>query len=222
MGFTLYIANIVFSLFISISIIERLYISKKYNKEDNFHLYNNLFSWELSFILISISNVLQIISSMITNNYVFSIIMLKISILLIINVFWGNIIHSEKVMDIITYERHILAGFIPMIMLIVLFFLNLEFIILIFLLISLFPYIIITLFLKNTGQIVKKSINICFGAIFIGMGLIFHPEVLKSFIGFQTIPENLLSMMNIIAPISFIIGTMLIFNVIRKDIFPKN
>jgi len=40
----LYIANMILSLILAIIIIDRLYISKKFSKEKDFHFYNEYFN----------------------------------------------------------------------------------------------------------------------------------------------------------------------------------
>ena len=126
----LYLINIVISLSISLTVIHRLYIIKKFSKENDFHLYNDLFSWEMFFILIGIANILTII--MITTQFpeVLSIIFFKILICILISSFWGKIIHLEKVMNKITYEKHVKVGGFQCIFIIIILLLDLPYFIL--------------------------------------------------------------------------------------------
>ena len=117
----IYLINIVLSLSIAIIIINKLYISKKFSKEKDFHHYNDLFSWEMFFIFIGIENVVKILSIIITVNTEISNLLLKIRILIIFIPFWFKIIHLEKIMDKITYEKHHLAGIIPFAIVLILF-----------------------------------------------------------------------------------------------------
>ena len=221
LGFFLYFADIIISLFISISIIDRLYIKKKYNKKEHFHLYNDLFSWEIFFILISISNILQIISSFFTEDLLIFNFLFKLSILIYYNNFWSKMIHSEKLMNMITYERHYFAGIIPLAIVIVLLILNLEVSVLlvIFFLTSLLPYLLISIFLRNTGISLENSIKVCIGSIIIGMGLFFNQSLLKILsLSFQ-IPILVIDLMHVINPSLLIIGTLVIFESFRKEVF---
>ena len=54
--------NIIFSISISLGIIYKLYVRKKFNKTEHFHLYNDLFSWEIYFFIMAAINIIQIIS----------------------------------------------------------------------------------------------------------------------------------------------------------------
>jgi hypothetical protein len=102
----IYLFNIV-SVFIFASIIiNRLYISKKFSKSKNFNLYNDLFSWEAFFISIGIVNVIEIILSFLAFSNILTYYLFKIIILIMFTAFFMKIIHVEKIMRIITYERH--------------------------------------------------------------------------------------------------------------------
>lgn len=217
----LYLGDIILSLIISISIIEKLYISKKFNKKDHFHFYNELFSWEIFFILLSISNSLQIISSVLLTDTIIAKFLLEISILIMYNNFWLKIIHTEKLMNLITYERHYFAGIIPIVIVLVIFILNLEVsvLLLVFLATSLLPFLFVTLFLRNTGITLKKTAEICVGSFFFGSSLFLNPIFLKNLSRFIQIPISIINLMYIIVPLFLIIGTLIIFDTFRKDIF---
>ena len=204
-GFIIYLVDIVFSLIIAFLVIEKLYISKKFNKEAHFHLYNDLFSWEMFFILLSISNIIQIIILFnITNTFILNLLF-KISLLLMYNNFWSKIIHSERLMNIITYEKHYFAGIIPFIIIVTLFIFIYDIIILIiiFILTSILPLLIIEIFLKNTGVTMRQSLIISIGVIFFGMGFIFNPGLLSNLVGLIEIPDLLISLTYFIAPLLF-------------------
>jgi len=208
-GALLFLANVVLSILIAIIIINKLYISKKFTKEKDFHFYNDLFSWEIFFFIIAIENLIKILSVSLPIDFGIYDFLLKIRILLLFFPFWNKIIHLEKVMNKITYEKHYLAGIIPLIMILVLSFTGLPNITLVYIFTStsFIPYLLFLILLKNAGTPKQKSLKVISGVIFIGLGNIFRPEIF------------LINLMNIISPIILIIGTMLIFDSFRKEIF---
>ena len=208
-GALIFLVNAVLSILIALIIINKLYISKKFSKEKDFHLYNDLFSWEIFFFIIAIDNLMKIFSVSLPVDFVIYDILLRIRILLLFFPFWNKIIHLEKVMDKITYKRHYLAGIIPFIIILLLSFTALPNIILIYILIStsFLPYLLFLILLKNAGTPKQKTLKIISGVILIGLGTIFKPEMF------------LINLMNITTPIILILGTILIFDSFRKEIF---
>jgi hypothetical protein len=204
-----FLANVVLSLLIASIIITKLYISKKFSKEKDFHFYNDLFSWEIFFLVIAIENLLKILSFFLLVDSVNYDLLLRIRILLLFFPFWNKIIHLEKVMNKITYEKHYLAGIIPFIIILLLSFTSLPNILLIYILIStsFIPYLLFLLLLKNTGTSKLKSLKVFSGVTLIGLGNILKPEIF------------LINLINITSPIILLIGTMLIFDSFRKEIF---
>jgi hypothetical protein len=112
-------------------------------------------------------------------------------------------------MNKITYERHYFAGLIPLIIILILSFTGLPNIILIciFTSSSFIPYLLFLILLKNTATSKLKSLKVISGVILIGLGSVLRPEIF------------LINLMNITSPIILIIGTMLIFDSFRKEIF---
>ncbi|MBY8981510.1 MAG: hypothetical protein KGD57_01055, partial [Candidatus Lokiarchaeota archaeon] len=210
----LYIVNIIISITISLSIINSLYISKKYTKEINFHLYNNLFSWEMFFIFTGIVNLIEIFSILSTNDNETFNLFLKIRILIIYFAFWFKIIHFEKIMEKITYKRHHYIGIIPFTAVLILGIADIPIFILIviFVCTSLFPFIFILLYLRNTGVTNIKTLKISIGSLLIGLGIIFKFDLIE----FLTKPFS------IISPIFYIIGSLLIIDSFRKELFSSN
>ena len=210
-GTLLFLVNVVLSILIASIIFNKLYISKKFSKEKDFHFYNDLFSWEIFFFIIAIENLMKILSVYLPIDLVTYDFLLRIRILLLFFPFWNKIIHLEKVMNKITYERHYFAGIIPLIIILLLSFTDLPNIILICILTStsFIPYLIFLIFLKNTGTSKQKSLKVISGVILIGLGSILRPEIF------------LINLMNITSPIILIIGTILIFDSFRKEIFLK-
>ena len=206
----LYAVIAALSIMFALLIINKLYISKKFTKERDFHFYNDLFSWEMFYFFIGIENILKILSAFISVNYEISHLLLRIRILFLFFPFWNKIIHLEKVMNKITYERHYFAGIIPLVMVLLLGFTNLPnfVLIIIFFGTSLIPYVFLVTFLKNSDATKKKTIKIIFGAIFIGLGCTLRPET----------TDLLKSITYITAPVSLIIGVLLIFDSFRKII----
>jgi hypothetical protein len=204
-----FLANVVLSLLIASIIITKLYISKKFSKEKDFHFYNDLFSWEIFFFVIAIENFMKILSVFLTVDTITYDLLLRIRILLLFFPFWNKIIHLEKVMNKITYEKHYLAGIIPFIIILLLSFTSLPNILLIYILIStsFIPYLLFLLLLKNTGTSKLKSLKVFSGVTLIGLGNILKPEIF------------LINLINITSPIILLIGTMLIFDSFRKEIF---
>jgi len=213
----IYLANIILSFILAVIIIDKLYISKKFSKENEFHFYNDLFSWEMFHIFIGIENIIEIISFFISPNTGISYIFLRVRILIFFFPFWTKIFHLEKVMNMITYERHYFAGIIPLILILVLGFTNLPNIILIviFFATTFIPFLFLLLFFKNTGIKNAKTLKIIFGSIFIGLGYIFRPEIMAGYLG---ITESLDVLIMLAAPILFILGLLLIFESYRKEL----
>ena len=208
-GALLFLVNVVLSIIIALIIINKLYISKKFSKEKDFHFYNDLFSWEIFFFMIAIENLIKIFSVSLPIDLVTYNFLLRIRILLLFFPFWNKIIHLEKVMNKITYESHYLAGIIPFIIILLLSFTGLPNIILLYFLImtSFIPYLLFLILLKNTGTPKQKYLKTLVGVILIGLGSIFKPEIF------------LIELLNITSPILLIIGTILIFDSFRKEIF---
>jgi len=204
----LLLINVVLSISIALIVINKLYISKKFSKDKDFHFYNDLFSWEIFFFIIAIENLMKIFSVSLPINIITYDFLLRIRILLLFFPFWNKIIHLEKVMNKITYERHYYAGLIPLVIILLLSFTGLPNIILLYILIStsFLPYLLFLVLLKNTGTPKRKSLKVISGVILIGLGSIFRPETF------------LIDQMNIISPIILIIGTILIFESFRKEI----
>jgi len=219
-GVMLYLVNGILSIILTMIIIDKLYISKKFSKENHFHFYNDLFSWEMFYIFIGIESFLKIFSLFLSFNSVISYLLLRVRILIFFFPFWTKIIHLEKVMDKITYERHYFAGVIPLIIALVLSFTNLPNIILIFIFFctTFCPYLFFFIFFKNTGTERKKTLKIIFGAMIIGFGIAFRPEIIDKYLGIAEILDLLIILTNITAPLSFIIGSVLIFSSFRKEL----
>ncbi|MFX1378183.1 MAG: hypothetical protein ACFFA4_03745 [Promethearchaeota archaeon] len=123
-------------------------------------------------------------------------------------------------MNKITYERHYYAGIVPLIITLVLGFTNISniILILIFFYSTFSLFLIFFIFFKNTGTERSKSLKIIFGTIFLGMGYLLKPEILEGYIGTSEILEAFKMVSNIIVPILFIIGLLLIFDSYRKDL----
>ncbi|MFX0144572.1 MAG: hypothetical protein ACFE9C_10885, partial [Candidatus Hodarchaeota archaeon] len=162
----------------------------------------------------------KIISIFLLYSHVISFILLRVRILIFFFPFWTKIIHLEKIMNKITYERHYYAGIIPLIITLILGFTNISNIILIFIFFctTFSLFLILFIFYKNTGTKRSKTLKIIFGTIFLGMGYLFKPELLEGYIGISEILEILKLLSNIIVPILFIIGLLLIFDSYRKEL----
>ncbi|KKK46303.1 hypothetical protein LCGC14_0558970 [marine sediment metagenome] len=212
--------NIIFSVVIALKVIDKLYISKKFTKEKNFHLYNDLFSWEMFFFFIGAENVIKILSIFLSANTGILNLLLRFRILILFFPFWNKIIHLEKVMNKITYERHYFAGLIPMVFILLLGFTGLPYfiLILVFLVFSLIPFMLLVIFLKNSNSTRKKISEIIIGSIFIGLGCIIRPEILINSPDLTGSMNLLVDFTNIIAPVSLILGTSLIFDSFRKEL----
>jgi len=215
-GAVIYVANVILSIVIALMIIDKLYISKKFSKEKDFHLYNDLFSWEMFFIFIGIANVINILSILIQPTAEIPDFFLKIRLFILFFAIWIKIIHLEKVMDKITYERHYIAGVIPCIFTLVFILIDVPILILslIFLGTSLIPYMILVLIYRNTSTLNKKSMKIIFGLICLVTGFVFVPALIADFV---RAPETL-DLIIIVAPILIIIGNLLIFESFRKEL----
>ncbi|MFX1243118.1 MAG: hypothetical protein ACFFA7_17880, partial [Promethearchaeota archaeon] len=154
------------------------------------------------------------------SNNLISYILLRARILIYFFPFWTKIIHLEKVMDKITYERHYYAGIIPLIITLVLAFTNISnlILILIFLFTTFSLFLILFIFFKNTGTKRSKTLKIIFGTLILGVGYLFKPEILEGYIGISEIVEILIILSDIVVPILFIIGLLLIYDSYRKEL----
>jgi len=219
-GVLIYLVNGILSITLAMIIIDKLYISKKFSKENHFHFYNDLFSWEMFYIFIGIESFLKIVSVFLLFNDAITYILLRVRILIVFFPFWTKIIHLEKVMDKITYERHYFAGIIPLIIVLVLSFTILPNIILIFIFLctTFCPYLFFFIFFKNTGTEKKKTLKIIFGSIIIGFGIVFRTEILDEYLRIAEILDLLILLTNITTPLLFIIESMLIFSSFRKEL----
>jgi hypothetical protein len=217
---TLYLLSATISIVFALLIINKLYISKKFTKERDFHFYNDLFSWEMFYIFIGIENILKIFSVFISQNNELSFLLLRIRILILFFPFWNKIIHLEKVMNKITYERHYFAGIIPLVLGLMLGFTNLPnfTLLIIFFGTSLIPYIFLVLVRKNSDATRNKLIKIIIGAIFIGLGYIIRPELLSNNSTINGTLDILKNFTIIAAPVLLISGLLLIFDSFRSDI----
>ncbi|MFX0008208.1 MAG: hypothetical protein ACFFAV_15975 [Candidatus Hermodarchaeota archaeon] len=123
-------------------------------------------------------------------------------------------------MDKITYERHYYAGIIPLIITLVLAFTNISnlILILIFLFTTFSLFLILFIFFKNTGTKRSKTLKIIFGTLILGVGYLFKPEILEGYIGISEIVEILIILSDIVVPILFIIGLLLIYDSYRKEL----
>ncbi|KKM91898.1 hypothetical protein LCGC14_1223860 [marine sediment metagenome] len=214
----IYLVNIILGFSISFIIINKLYISKEFSKEKNFHLYNDLFSWEMFFIFLGIETILKIFSLFIlTNNGILHLIT-RISVLILFFPFWNKIIHLEKVMNKITYERHYFAGIIPFFIVLILGFTDLTnlTLIVIFICSTFFPFLIFFTCIRNTGTTSNRVIQIITGAISILIGFLLRPEIMSELVGY---PITSLDYMNIVASLLRMMGIFLIFSSFRKEIF---
>ncbi len=90
--------------------------------------------------------------------------------------------------------------------------------ILIFLGTTLIPFLILTLFLKNTGSTRKTTFKVFAGSVFIGLGLILRPEILIEYNNISEISVLLIDLSNITAPTFLIIGTTLIYDSFRGEL----
>lgn len=213
----LYLINIISVFIFAFIIINRLYISKKYNKRDNFDLYNDLFSWETFFFSIAIVNILNIILLFLPVNNIISYLIFKIVIIIMFSGLFMKIFHVEKIMKIITYERHYYLGIVlfPIILILLIFNIQPIVLILIFIIGSLIPFLIFYSFLRNREISVKNSIKICMGVVLIALGGIFSVEYVNKFIISDESINILYNIINITTPILFILGSLLIYNSYR-------
>jgi len=216
----LYTVSATLSIVFALLIINKLYISKKFTKERDFHFYNDLFSWEMFYFFIGAENIIKILSVFVSTNNEISELLLRIRTLILFFPFWNKIIHLEKVMSKITYERHYFAGIIPLVMVLFLSFTNLSnfVLIMIFFGSSLIPFILLVLFLRNSEVTKKMTFKVIFGAMFIGLGYVINPEILT---GYPTITETtdlLISITSIAAPVFLITGVLLTFDSFRPNI----
>lgn len=210
----MHLINIISVSLFAFIIIKRLYISKKYNKRDNFDLYNDLFSWETFFFSFAIVSILSIILIFMPVNTYLSYLMFKIIILIMFSAFFMKIVHVEKIMKKITYERHYYSGIVmfPIILLLLIFNIQPIVLILIFIIGSLFPFLIFYSFLRNREISAKNSIKICMGVVLIALGGIFNVEIVNKFIISDESINFLYNIINITTPIFFILGSLLIYN----------
>ncbi|MFX1279366.1 MAG: hypothetical protein ACFFA3_08110 [Promethearchaeota archaeon] len=222
--FSISIIGLVIYLFNSVSvfayasiIIDRLYIAKKFSKSKNFDLYNDLFSWETFFISIGIVNIIEIFLLLIEFDNILSYLLFKVIILIMFSAFFMKIIHVEKVMRIITYERHYYAGIIlfPILFILLIFDISVILLILIFVVTALIPFLVFFSYLRNSEMTIKNSVKICIGAIFLTFGYILTAEYLFDLITLNDSFSILYDIIKIITSVFFLVGSFLIYWSIR-------
>ena len=212
-----YLATIILSIIFALIIINKLYISKRISKIEDFHHYNDLFSWEMFFFNIVIICILRLIVLFITLIPLISFLISRITIILYFFPVWNKIIHLEKVMNKITYEKHYFAGLIPLALVLILVFTPISnfVLIIIFLFTTCLPYFVLFIYSKYETVKRKKMIIILLGVIFIIIGLISIPETVELFGG----ASNLVTIsINVTSVSSFIVGNLLIFSSFRKEL----
>ena len=212
-----YLATIILSLIFALIIIDKLYISKRISKVEHFHHYNDLFSWEMFFFIIAIISILRLIPLFITLIPLASFLISRITILFYFFPVWNKIIHLEKVMNKITYEKHYFAGIIPLALVLILAFtpiLNFVLII-IFLLTTFLPYFFLFIYSKYKTVKRKKMIITLLGVTFIVIGFVLIPGTLEFF---GVVGDLIITSINISSASSFIIGNLLIFSSFIREL----
>ena len=212
-----YLATIILSIIFALIIIDKLYISKRISKVEHFHHYNDLFSWEMFFFNIAIISILRLISIFISMIPLVSLMVSRITILLYFFPIWNKIIHLEKIMNKITYEKHYFAGMIPLALILILAFTPISnfVLIIIFLLSTFLPYFVLFIYSKHETVKKKKMIITLLGVFFIIIGFVLIPET-EEFFG--VISALLVNSINIASVSSFLIGNLLIFSSFRKEL----
>jgi len=76
---------------------------------------------------------------------------------------------------------------------------------------SLLPILYFYLAMKTIGESRVKSIEISAGLVFYGLGLLFRPEMIGSFIGYSTLLNEFIDYTYITSPVAILIGLLLIF-----------
>jgi len=216
MSTILYLVNVIVAFSISFLIINKLYISKKFSKEKNFHFYNDLFSWEMFFIFIGIETILKIFTLFMPPSNGILNLFIRIRVLILFFPFWNKIIHLEKVMNKITYERHYFAGIIPFFIVLMLGFTSLTnfSLIVIFACSTFLPFLVFFIFVKNPGTSRNQVLKIISGTIFIVVSFLLTPEIINNLVGYT---NTSLDYMNIITPLLTLMGFLLIFDSFRKE-----
>ena len=212
-----YLATIIISIIFALIIIDKLYISKRISKVEHFHHYNDLFSWEMFFFNIVIICILRLIPLFITFVPSISLLISRITILLYFFPIWNKIIHLEKVMNKITYEKHYFAGMVPLALVLILAFTPISnfVLIIIFILTTFLPYFFLFIYSKYK-TVKKKKMTITFlGVIFFVIGFVLIPETVEFF---GSVGNLVTAFINITSVSSFIIGNLLIYSSFRKEL----
>jgi hypothetical protein len=213
-----YLVTIMLSLVFALIIIDKLYISKRISKVEHFHHYNDLFSWEMFFFNIAIICILRLIPLFITLIPFVSFLISRITILLYFFPVWNKIIHLEKVMNKITYEKHYFAGIFPLALVLILVFTPISnfVLIIIFLLTTCLPYLSLFIYSKHKTVKRKKMIITLLGVIFIIIGFILIPETVEFFgVGGDLVTTSI----NITSVVSFIVGNLLIYSSFKRELY---
>ena len=212
-----YLATIILSLIFALTIIDTLYISKRISKVEHFHNYNDLFSWEMFFFNIAIICILRLIPLFITLIPLVSFLISRITILLYFFPIWNKIVHLEKVMNKITYEKHYIAGMVPLALVLILAFTPISnfVLIIIFILTTFLPYFFLFFYSKYKTVKKKKMTITLLGIIFFVIGFVLIPETIEFFGG---VGNLVTASINITSVSSFIIGNLLIYSCFRKEL----
>ena len=212
-----YLATIIISIIFALIIIDKLYISKRISKVEHFHHYNDLFSWEMFFFNIVIICILRLIPLFITFVPSISLLISRITILLYFFPIWNKIIHLEKVMNKITYEKHYFAGMVPLALVLILAFTPISnfVLIIIFILTTFLPYFFLFFYSKYKTVKKKKMTITLLGIIFFVIDFVLIPEIIEFFGG---VGNLVTASINITSVSSFIIGNLLIYSCFRKEL----
>jgi hypothetical protein len=212
-----YFITIILTIIFALIIIDKLYISKRISKVAHFHHYNDLFSWVMFFFNIAIICILRLIALFITLSPLVSFWINKITILLYFFPVWNKIIHLEKVMNKITYEKHYFAGMIPLALVLILGFAPISnfVLIVIFLLSTILPYFVLFIYSKHITVKKKKMIIVLLGVTFIIIGFVLIPQTFEFF---GVVGALITSLINISSVSSLIIGDLLIFSSFRREL----
>ncbi|MHA1145766.1 MAG: hypothetical protein ACTSRW_13585 [Candidatus Helarchaeota archaeon] len=187
----------------------------------------NLRTWSAFFLILITANVLTLIWRFLMADFLIINILERISNVLVISASFIKIIHVEKVINKMKYYKGYYFTIILAIVIFILAFIDPNllkvvspfqtfFIAISFAGYSIFPIIYFYVSIKSSDNELRyNGLKVSAGAVFIGLGVVIRPQNL---IGYVNIPPvcYFIDWFYITAPISIIIGIILIYDSFRR------
>ena len=227
----LWITNILFTFLIIIYLFHRLYKKNENQekKEERINLFN-IITWLFFLILICIANIVMLLSRFLVMDDYLRSLLEKVSIILIQSAVLVRVVYLEYTIKKMKPYKGYYFSIISIITVLLYIFMSPEefkeismlqiiLIVFIFFNFSILPILYFYLALKTTGKSRMNSLKISAGLVFVGLGLLFRPQNLEGYLELSQLLDILIVYTYITAPISVLIGIILISDSFRKGRF---